>query len=150
MDPSKRSICGLADIILCWWLKGIVWILSRNDHICTSEMWAMRRFRSACEFVQPRMLNFFMRATKTDAQADWSLFWTHISEGTFSHVTAHKIQFMMDFILTSPGMVTVGACALIIGACFFPAKESLRVMHYKNRPIQIYRKFHLQKLKIFR
>ena len=25
-----------------------------------------------------------------------------------------------------------------------------KVMHYKNTPIQIYRKFHLQKLKIFR
>ena len=32
----------------------------------------------------------------------------------------------------------------------FPLRHPICLNHYENTPIQIYRKFHLQKLKIFR
>ena len=66
-----------------------------------------------------------------DAQAGLGLRFQHMSEDTFSHDTAHISYVHLMFR-------------------HYNLHGRLSPHHYENKPIQIRRKFHLQKLKIFR
>ena len=74
------------------------------------DMCAQRRFRSDCAYMQSDQnlhwahfeskVVFFSHGQQrlssdcADAQADLSLRWVHMSEGTFSHATAHILLYL--------------------------------------------------------
>ena len=58
--------------------------------------------------------------------------------------------FSLSFTAWSLILPTADFICSSLSPAFSPAYQNKDKLHYKNTPIQIYRKFHLQKLKIFR
>ena len=99
-----------ASIVPVFWNKTFSWIPKWiENNATTSEnvslnMYAQQRFRSDCAFAQSdlnlrwaQILNsqgckvFSCGQERLDALVDLSYRWSHISEGTFLHVTAHTV-----------------------------------------------------------
>ena len=57
---------------------------------------------------------------------------------------------ILSFVITSLGEEGTGRLTSRLAVCSGCECFSSLPLHYENTPIQIYRKFHLQKLKIFR
>ena len=126
------------------------------------SIWSGSALFAKCPFRVFRLqcINFpLAEYSEASVRTVLDLHWLHMVQGLYSHVTNHiayiirkptKMHMHIYVIWPKPNMSRIPQTVL-----YLPYTLDYRILrvslHYENTmPIQIYRKFHLKKMKIFR